>query len=474
MRVSVRVLRKESLAVPKTITKNAPFTDRVKVLLASGAGGDGASIMSHEHTCEFAGPGGGNGGRGGNVILRSSRKFVDLEHIQSLGSQISAENGCVGLRRKSHGRGGSDLILELPIGTQVVDIDTNEVVYDLVDDAVEVLLLEGGQGGKGNAAFANRQYHSPIESTRGLPGNTLLAQLELKSIADCGLVGMPNCGKSSVISAISTCRPLIAPYPFTTLHPWVGVVNDMYGNSCRVADLPGLIEGAFENRGLGHQFLRHIERASVIAYVVDMVGSPSFSDETMIVEPWDALAALQQELEFYSPGLSERGIMVLANKMDIEKDWNGVCLGDKLAVLQSHTELPVFPVSAAECLSRHDSSGFQTALNFLCKTVFERKHLEERSRVADRKRDQLVLQRAFEAKNRGVFSRQKNALTSGVSLVDQQLEDFAGSSGFEEEFDSYEHLPARGRLTDKRDLTLRGKYWSLSRIHGEKLPAERW
>lgn len=465
-------------------SKHSPFVDRVKVLVASGSGGDGASIMTHDHTNEFGGPGGGNGGRGGHIFLRSSKLVPDLSHIKNRGAQIVAQTGTIGFSRKCHGKQGEDLILDMPLGTQVIDVDTNQVLFDLDDDNSEVLLLEGGQGGKGNASFANRRHHSPIESTRGLPGNTMLAQFELKSIADCGLVGFPNAGKSSLLAAISASKPKVAPYAFTTLHPTVGVINDLYGNTCRVADLPGLIEGAYENRGLGHRFLQHVERSKIIAIVLDMEACqhPYLSSSTTTVasgealEPHHVLDLLLQELEFYQPGLSERVQMIFANKMDLEHDTYGRRLEDKLSVLQSSTHLPVFPISArvgAEGGFYDAASGLEPAVTFMCNTVIELKGAAEKERQHMREADGKVLESVYQRKHRGTFSRVNaskllfgadtsdrsvSPAASQPSLVDQQLDNASvGVSGYGEVFDSYEWLPQETKLFKKRDATLGGR-----------------
>ncbi|ORC85210.1 putative GTP-binding protein [Trypanosoma theileri] len=459
--------------------RNHPFVDAVKVLLSSGAGGDGASVMSHEHGNEFAGPGGGNGGNGGSVMLRCSRKYTDLSHIKAMGNQISAAAGSVGYARTAHGKRGKDLLLELPVGTEVVDVDTNEVVYDVDEDGVELLLLEGGQGGKGNAAFANKWHHSPTESTRGLPGNTMLVQFELKTIADVGLIGCPNAGKSSLLSAISTSKPMIAPYVFTTMRPYVGIIHDLYGNTCRVADLPGLIEGAYENRGLGHQFLRHVERTQSLAYVVDMSTSYTPSDATRMPEPWEVVETLQKELEYYLPGLSNRAMMIFANKMDVHTDENGVLLTHKLQELQKRVHLPVFPISAALGIalgSSHPQAALTPALNFMCEEVFRKKRRQTEIRSAQKRTEAFVLEKTFRAKHTGVFAPAEGLTdnnTGGLSLVDQQL-GTCGCSGLGDNFDGYQRATARGKLHDYRDLTMKGKYWSLTRQNGEKVGGEKW
>ncbi|KPA81270.1 putative GTP-binding protein [Leptomonas pyrrhocoris] len=474
------------------------FVDRVKVLICSGAGGDGASIMAHVHGNELAGPGGGNGGNGGNVMLRCVKSCTDLSEIEGMGSQISAGTGCCGFSREAHGKRGQDLWLQLPVGTQVIDMDTNEVQYDLDEAGVEMILLEGGQGGKGNAAFANKYHHSPIESTKGLPGNTMLAQIELKTIADCGLVGYPNAGKSSLLSAISASKPTIAPYAFTTLRPYVGVLHDLYGNVCRVADIPGLIEGAYENRGLGHQFLRHVERTKCLALVVDMCDTYIPTNSTQaVLQPWDVVDLLLQELDYYLAGMSERVIMIFANKMDVEKDSSGSPTRQKLEELQRRVSLPVFPISAAlgiELGPQHASTGLAPALQFMCNEVFSRQSQERQVRQFRYSQEREQLERAFRAKNNGVFlpsipsmesfdaaSLSPSAGSEGgggedgsvASLVDQQF-DFIGNSGLGVDFDAYANSAARGQLHRYRDLTMKGKYWNLTREDGEVLKGERW
>lgn len=456
--------------------------------------------MSHEHTNEFAGPGGGNGGRGGHVLLRSSRHVPDLSHIKRRGSQIVAPTGMIGFSRKCHGRQGDDLTLDLPLGTQVIDVDTNQVVFDLDEDSAEVLLLEGGQGGKGNASFANRRHHSPIESTRGLPGNTMLAQFELKSIADCGLVGFPNAGKSSLLSSISSSKPKVAPYAFTTLHPSIGVINDLYGNSCRVADLPGLIEGAYENRGLGHRFLQHVERSKILAIVLDMEAvvhpylSSSSSSSQDTLEPSQVLELLLQELEFYQPGLSERVQMIFANKMDIEFDAHGKRLSEKLRVLQASTPIPVFPISARAGMAEgfyDPSCGLEPAVKFMCDAVKDIKTVEDQERQHHRAADLKALDEVYRLKHRGSYNRVSAAklLFGGtsegqqfddnhaarsqsrgrLSLVDQQLDSSSiGASGHGDVFDSFLELPQESKLYSKRDSTLGGKNRRYSLVDDEK------
>lgn len=456
------------------------FVDHVKVLLCSGAGGDGASIMSHEHGNEFAGPGGGNGGDGGHVILRCKKRCTDLSGVEDMGSQISADPGGCGYAREAHGRRGANLYLDLPLGTQIIDMDTNEVQYDLEEEDVEIRLLEGGQGGKGNASFANKWHHSPVESTKGLPGNTMLAHIELKTIADCGLIGYPNAGKSSLLTAISSSKPTIAPYAFTTLRPYVGILHDLYGNLCRVADIPGLIEGAYENRGLGHQFLRHVERTKCLALVVDMCDTYHPGDTTCdSLQPWDVVDLLLQELEYYLPGMSERVIMIFANKMDVEKDASGTSTKAKLEELQRHVKLPIFPISAALGVAlgpQNTQAGLNPALQFMCGEVFARKADEREIHQVRLSGEKAQLERAFRSKFNGVFNPQIYTMdggeerlsegSHGLSLVDQQMNS-VGNSGLQNDFNAYDNSSARGRLHQYRDLTMKGRYWNVTHDNGQ-------
>eukprot|EP00796_Vickermania_ingenoplastis_P005231 gene5231-3745_t len=437
------------------------FVDSVKVLLASGAGGDGVSVMAHEHGNEFAGPGGGNGGNGGSVFARCVSKVSDLRHIQEMGNQLAAGPGCCGYSRQAHGRRGEDLWLSLPVGCQITDVDTNEVLFDLDEPGTEVLLLEGGQGGKGNAAFANRWMHSPVQSTRGLPGNTLLAQIELKIIADCGLIGYPNAGKSSLLAALTSSKPAVAPYPFTTLRPYVGVLRNVVGDVCRIADLPGLIEGAYENRGLGHQFLRHVERSKTLAYVVDMSESYHPVDEPPL-QPWEVVERLGSELEYYAPGLSRRSIMVFANKMDIERDPQGCRTVDKLEELRRRLpQIPVFPVSAALGMALGGTNschtGLAPAVEYLTKHVFQMNRSEELRRARSKRDNREELEKVFRLKHNGVFIKEHTGEASdhqgSQSLVDQQL-DGRGDAGYDAG-DGYEHSIARRQLHQYRDWTMK-------------------
>jgi len=310
------------------------FVDRVKVFIKAGKGGDGCVSFRREKYVPKGGPDGGDGGKGGSVILHATsaeQSLVDI-HFQQ---HQRAKHGGNGMGKGRHGANGLDKIVKVPLGTEIFDFETNEKLIDLVEEGEEYIAGNGGKGGKGNPHFKNSTRRAPRIATPGEDGEERVLRLVLKTIADFGLVGYPNAGKSTFLSAISAAHPKTAPYPFTTLYPMVGIVQfpDYYRYT--VADIPGLIEGAHENIGLGHHFLRHIERATILIYVLDM-------DNVDGRTPWDDLQTLQKELEYYQENLSKRGIFIIANKMDLEG------AKENLEILREHTTLPIYPISALE------------------------------------------------------------------------------------------------------------------------------
>lgn len=288
------------------------FVDHLKVYARAGAGGDGAVHWIREKFKPKGGPDGGDGGRGGSVILEVNPHTDSLRNLFYHPRQI-AESGEAGSRQKMKGRNGRDLIVAVPPGT-VVRRDTpdgsGEMVADLVHNGERMVLCQGGDGGFGNEHFKSPTNRAPQSATPGRPGEEGHFVFELRKIADAGMVGFPNAGKSSLVAALSAARPKIAAYPFTTLQPIVGVIEFPGFRRATVADIPGLIEGAHENRGLGHEFLRHIMRCRLLLFVVDMAGSEGR-------EPWDDLAALRKEVSLYSEKLAGRPWIVVANKMDL-------------------------------------------------------------------------------------------------------------------------------------------------------------
>ena len=288
--------------------KTRTFIDQVDVIVRSGKGGDGAATFRREALVPFGGPDGGDGGRGGDVVLRAST------HVDSLISlyydpHLFAEDGVPGSGRKCYGRRGKDLVVDVPPGTLVTDSETGLVVADILEPGQKVIVAKGGAGGYGNVHFKSSVNQAPTEHTPGGAAEERRLHLELKTIADAGLLGFPNAGKSSLLSSISAATPKIASYPFTTLNPIVGTMVYSDFAKIRVADVPGIIEGASKGVGLGIAFLKHLERSRVMVYVIDMAGTDGR-------EPWDDYRTLANEIAEYNSELPERPFIVVANKMD--------------------------------------------------------------------------------------------------------------------------------------------------------------
>ncbi len=290
------------------------FVDNLKIFAKAGDGGNGVVHWIRHKYVPKGGPDGGDGGRGGHVILRVDHHTDSLRHYFYNPRQI-AENGRDGSRQGMTGRGGKDLVLKVPAGTvvfaQAEDGTKGEMIADLTHTGEEFVLCRGGKGGFGNEHFKSSVNRAPQEATPGEDGQEGHFFFELRKIADAGMVGFPNAGKSSLVAALSGAKPKIAAYPFTTLQPMVGVMEYPGFLRATVADIPGLIEGAADNRGLGHEFLRHIMRCRVLLFVVDTAGSEGR-------EPWDDIAALRKEVSLYSQELAERPWLIVANKLDLE------------------------------------------------------------------------------------------------------------------------------------------------------------
>jgi len=329
------------------------FVDRVKVFAQAGTGGRGSVSFRREKFVPKGGPDGGDGGRGGNVILQADR------HVDNLASLfyeplIKAKNGGHGMGKKMSGRSGVDKIVKVPVGT-VVWLDEKEErrtpnderptsnskqsatpVTDLARDGQEFVLCRGGAGGKGNVHFKSSRNRVPRQYTEGEEGEQGHFLLELRTIADAGLVGYPNAGKSTLLRKISAARPKVAAYPFTTLHPIVGVIEFPGYQRATVADIPGLIEGAHRGLGLGHEFLRHITRCRVLVFVVDTAGSEGRN-------PVEDLQNLRREIDLYDPTLSPRAWFVVANKMDLPGAKENL-----KALRERFPKLQILPTSAAK------------------------------------------------------------------------------------------------------------------------------
>jgi len=285
------------------------FLDYAKIYVKAGEGGSGCVSFRREKFIPKGGPDGGDGGRGGSIILKVDpqlRTLIDYKYH----SRYNAKRGQHGKGSNKHGKKGEDIVLKVPPGTVVKDDETNQILIDLTQFGQEFVVAKGGRGGKGNARYATSTHRSPREWEVGQPGEDRSIILELKLIADVGLVGKPNAGKSTLLSSISAARPKIAAYPFTTLQPNLGIVKHQSMNSFVVADIPGLIEGAHEGKGLGLQFLRHIERTNIITYLID----PTDPEEE---SPLKTFKALYNELQEYSPVLVEKPALILFTKKDV-------------------------------------------------------------------------------------------------------------------------------------------------------------
>ena len=283
------------------------FIDHAKIYVKAGDGGAGALSFHTEKYITNGGPDGGDGGNGGNVVFVAAKNLTSLQKFR-FKHKFIAENGVKGGNRKMYGRCGEDLEIGVPVGTVIKNADTGAVIADFTEDGQKVVVAHGGKGGLGNMHYANSIRQAPQFATPGTPGEEVNLYVELKLIADCGLVGFPNAGKSTLLSVITRAKPKIADYPFTTLEPVLGVVsNDDF--SYVIADIPGIIEDAHQGAGLGHDFLRHIERTRLLVHVVDVSGSEGR-------EPIDDFNAINHELKEFSAELAARPQIVVANKCD--------------------------------------------------------------------------------------------------------------------------------------------------------------
>ena len=285
------------------------FLDEVVITAISGDGGKGCVSFRRERFIPKGGPDGGDGGDGGNIIVRATKRLYSLSDFRSR-RYFKSQDGRPGRGKSQTGKDGKDIVITVPLGTIIYDHDKGEVLADLIHDNQEILVLRGGKGGKGNQHFATSTNRAPRIAQPGLLGQKKILKLSLKTIADIGLIGLPNAGKSTLLARLTMSCPKIDSYPFTTLSPNLGVITFNDDKTLTVADIPGLIEGASEGRGLGHRFLKHVERTTFLLHIIDITHTPT----NHILEDF---LTLQSELERYSPALVEKGQMVLINKIDI-------------------------------------------------------------------------------------------------------------------------------------------------------------
>ncbi|WP_018132408.1 GTPase ObgE [Effusibacillus pohliae] len=335
------------------------FVDVAKIYVKGGDGGNGIVSFRREKYVPEGGPAGGDGGKGGDVVLvvdEGLRTLLDFKYQR----HFKAPRGEYGKPKNQHGANAKDLLVKVPPGTTVTDAETGEFLGDLTRHGQRLVVARGGRGGRGNTRFATPANKAPEIAEKGEPGEERWIQLELKMIADVGLVGFPSVGKSTLLSVVSAARPKIGAYHFTTLSPNLGVVDVGDGRSFVLADLPGLIEGAHEGHGLGHQFLRHVERTKVIVHVVDIAGTEGR-------DPWEDFLKINEELKLYNEKLAARPMIVAANKMDLPgAEENLTEFKRKL-----DPDIPLYPVSGIT------KEGVQQLLYAIADLLDTLPHVEE-------------------------------------------------------------------------------------------------
>ena len=369
------------------------FVDYVKIYCRSGKGGRGSSHFRRAKYIPKGGPDGGNGGRGGHIYLRGNRNYWTLLHLK-YDRHIMATNGESGGAKRSFGKDGQDKIIEVPCGTVVYDAETGEFICDVTEDGQKVMLLKGGKGGLGNWNFRTATNQAPRYAQPGEPAQERFVILQLKLLADVGLVGFPNAGKSTLLSVLSAAKPKIANYPFTTLEPNLGIVSYRDNRSFIMADIPGIIEGASEGKGLGLRFLRHIERVRLIVHIVDISGSEGR-------DPYDDYVKIRKELATYSEKLAQTPEIVVASKADLLTDDKAV--GEFAAKIGKK----VYTVSAVT------HQGLDELLKVMKNKVDE---------LPPPARTEIAPEASLEAKSDQKFTVQK--LPDGSYLVDGGLVDF--------------------------------------------------
>lgn len=381
------------------------FIDKAKVIVKAGDGGAGAVSFRHEKFMAKGGPDGGDGGDGGDVIFEASRNQNTLAAFRYQ-KMLEAAAGQPGLKRRKHGKSGQDLVVAVPVGTTLLNKD-GEVVADFTADGQRAVIAEGGKGGFGNAHFVSSVRQAPRLAEKGEQGDELELQLELKTIAEVGLVGLPNAGKSTLLATISNARPEIADYPFTTLKPNLGVVEIDKENSLLVADIPGLIEGASQGKGLGDEFLRHVERTLVLVHLIDC-----YNDDVVA-----AYRTIQEELKAYKVDLTSRPQIVVLNKVE---GLEPTTLKTKLASLKKAIpkQTPLYAISAA---TKQNVREFLFALNDMVQA--ERAKVQEQVEEAEARLPVLRLK-----ENPDAWNIEKT--DHGFHVTGRKIERFASRTDF--------------------------------------------
>lgn len=382
------------------------FVDKTKVYIQAGAGGDGKLSFRQEKFIDKGGPDGGDGGHGGNVVFVASRNQNTLAAFRYQ-RELKAEPGQPGGKNRKHGRSGKHLMVAVPVGTAVMSANGSQLLADLTQDGQEAVIARGGKGGFGNAHFVSSRRQTPRFAEKGEPGVELEATLELKMIADVGLVGLPNAGKSTLLSTISNARPEIANYPFTTLKPNLGMVDVDSETSLLFADIPGLIEGAAEGKGLGHEFLRHIERTAVLIHLID-----AYQDDIV-----KAYQTIQAELADYEIDLSDKPQALVLNKIDgLDAEIVEDLKRQLTDVAPSGT--PIFAISAAA------GTGVKELLYAVRTLVLEQRLSLDMADVAD---DIPVL--TIEDSNERTW--RVEPIEGGFQVSGRRIEQFAARTNFD-------------------------------------------
>lgn len=325
------------------------FIDEVTMEVTAGRGGDGCMAFLREKFVPMGGPNGGNGGKGADIIFKADeglKTLIDLRYLKN----VKGDPGLNGEGKNKNGKYAEDKIIKVPVGTTIKEIDTGLIIADLTKHDEEVIVAYGGKGGRGNVTLATRNNPCPSFAERGEPGEVRKIKVELRMLADVGLVGMPSVGKSTILSMITNANPKIASYHFTTLSPNLGVVKTKDHSTFVLADLPGLIEGASVGTGLGHKFLKHIERTKIIAHVIDMSGTEGR-------DPYDDYLVIRKELSEFSPKLLNKQEIIIANKMDLPES------SENLQKFKEKVDKPVYPISAI------NNQNLDTIINILAELV---------------------------------------------------------------------------------------------------------
>lgn len=394
------------------------FADSATVVVTAGRGGNGALSFRHEKYIDKGGPDGGDGGKGGDVIFYADENLNTLSHFRQR-QELKAKEGQAGSERKKHGRNGQNLIVKVPVGTMVYNGD--ELLVDLTEHGQEAVVARGGQGGFGNAHFKSSTRQAPRIAEVGERGETFEARLELKLLADVGLVGFPNAGKSTFLSVVSNARPEIADYAFTTLTPNLGVA-DIDDTSLLIADIPGLIEGAAEGKGLGDAFLKHVERTAVLLHLIDAYSN----------DPAESYRTIRRELEAYSPELLDRPEVVALTKIEgLDQD----IINSQLASLQ-----PIIaPDTEAYAVSSAARTGLTEVLRALARKVSIARELEAELKEADEEDDGVVTIRLSESAQANAWHVRKE--NDYFVVTGAKIEKFAART-------DYDNVHSANRLRD--------------------------